>query len=89
MTTFNMKPWDKATIYENTTPAKIGDKVLIDILDHWTGKPFKTDASGNVYTISEENGELGVKGYGDPKAWFYKEFSPLRTFAPDVRFTIV
>lgn len=89
MATFNMKPWDKATVYENITPAKIGDKVKIDILDYLTGEPIKTNASGAVYTISEENGELGVTNYGDPDAWFYNEFSPLRTFAHTVRFTII
>lgn len=85
--TYQHSPWDKTTVQENDTPLRIGDKVRLELVNRKTGEaePFGLD----VYTIGEGNGELGIAGFGNPDAWFHKDFRPLREFAHDVGFTLV
>ena len=89
MTTFRVKPWDKATQYENTLPVKEGDIVTLRFLDHTTQKPFKTSSDNIPYQVSMKHGVLGIANFGEPLAWFYKDFSPFDSFSQDVEFTVV
>lgn len=88
--TYQHKPWDKATVQDNNTPFRVGDRVKVELLNRTTGEPEKCSWEDKVFTINaDESGNLGIAGFDNPESWFSKLFSPLTRFSHDVRFTLV
>lgn len=57
---------------------KKGDRITVHMHDR-NNKEFKTKNTGKIFTVEENNGQLGI-------FWYEKQFSPFEVFAPAVHF---
>ena len=91
----NIKPCDKITTTENTTPLRKGMKVTITFSGRWHNGPdfTVTDDAGEpkLFTVEEEYGKLGIlyPGYDDNGDWNINHFAAFDTFAHTVDIYIV
>ena len=92
----NIKPWDKITTTENTTPLRKGMKVTITFSGRWhNGHDFTvSDDAGEpkLFTVEEdEHGKLGILYPGRNRAgdWDENLFTPFDLFASTVDIEII
>ena len=97
MRVFHVTPFDKETTQENTLPVKVGDQVIVRIMDDCFNPPREivTAETGKIFEVKEKNGQLGIDWLRNVEPESYAkvwnngdDFKPLTTFAPSVVFEI-